>query len=96
VRAVLVRDPHVGLLHLARNDEPVIDGGKQDKLRPGDLLGALTQEIGLAGTDVGTIDVHPTRTYVAIRKAQAETAVVGLRKGKIKGRSFKVRRLGSS
>ena len=71
----------------------LIDGGKQDKLRPGDLLGALTQEIGLAGTDVGKIDVHPSRTYVAIRKERAERALHGLRNGKIKGRSFKVRSL---
>ena len=72
-----------------------IEGGKQDKLRPGDLLGALTQELGLAGDDVGKIDVHSTRTYVAIRKARAERALHGLRNGKIKGRAFKVRALAS-
>jgi ATP-independent RNA helicase DbpA len=71
----------------------LIDGGKQDKLRPGDLLGALTHDIGLAGTDVGKIDVHPTRTYVAIRKERAERALHGLRNGKIKGKAFKVRAL---
>ena len=67
-----------------------IDGGKQDKLRAGDLLGALTKDLGLAADDVGKIDIHPTRTYVAIRRAKSERALHGLRNGKIKGRSFKV------
>jgi len=70
-----------------------IEGGKQDKLRPGDLLGALTGDIGLEGTDVGKIDVQPSRTYVAIRRERAERALHGLRNGKIKSRSFKVRTL---
>jgi len=68
----------------------MIEGGRQQKLRPGDLLGALTGDIGLAGTDVGKIDLHPTRTYVAIRRERSERALHGLRNGKIKARSFKV------
>ncbi len=72
----------------------LIEGGRQDKLRAGDLLGALTGDVGLAGDDVGKIDLQPTRTYVAIRRARAERALHGLRNGKIKGRSFKVKRLG--
>ncbi len=68
----------------------LIVSGRQDKLRAGDLLGALPGDIGLAGDDVGKIDIHPTRTYVAIRRARAERALQGLNNGKIKGRSFKV------
>lgn len=72
-----------------------IDGGKQDKLRPGDLLGALTGDIGLGGDDVGKIDVTARFTYVAIRRERAERALHGLRNSKIKGKSFKVRALGA-
>lgn len=71
----------------------LIEGGKQDKLRPGDLLGALTHDLGLSGTDVGKIDVHPRRTYVAIRQERAQRALHGLRNGKIKGKTFKVKAL---
>ena len=71
----------------------MIEGGRQDKLRAGDLLGALTGDVGLAGDDVGKIDIHPTRTYVAIRRARAERALHGLRNGKIKGKNFKVKQL---
>jgi ATP-independent RNA helicase DbpA len=70
-----------------------IDGGRQDKVRPGDILGALTGTAGLAADAVGKIDVFPTRCYVAIVRAQAENALNKLRAGKIKGRSFRVRKL---
>jgi ATP-independent RNA helicase DbpA len=70
-----------------------IDAGRQDKLRPGDLLGALTGVAGLPATAVGKIDVFPTRTYVAIARDWHQRAVAGLRLGKIKGRNFRVREL---
>lgn len=69
----------------------MLEGGKQDKLRAGDLLGALTKDIGLAAEAVGKIDIHPRRTYVAIRSDRAEETLRGLRVGKIKGRSFRAR-----
>lgn len=71
-----------------------IDAGRQDKLRPGDLLGALTGEAGIAGTAVGKIDVFPTRTYVALERESHVCAMQRLRAGKIKGRTFRVRRIG--
>jgi ATP-independent RNA helicase DbpA len=71
----------------------LIERGKQDKLRAGDLLGALTGDVGLPAEAVGKIDILPTRTYVAIGREHAAAALEKLRGGKIKGRSFKVRRL---
>ena len=71
-----------------------VDGGRADKLRPGDLLGALTGDAGLPGDVVGKIDIFPTRSYVAIARSHADTALHRLRDGKIKGRSFRVRRIG--
>jgi ATP-independent RNA helicase DbpA len=70
-----------------------VDAGRQDKLRPGDLLGALTGEAGLPATAVGKIDVFPTRTYVAIAREWHQKALERLRAGRIKGRNFRVRRL---
>ncbi len=71
----------------------VIEGGKRDKLRPGDILGALTGDVGLVADDVGKIDILPNRAYVAVRRERAERALAGLREGKIKNRSFRVRSL---
>lgn len=71
-----------------------IDAGRQDKLRPGDLLGALTGDAGIPGTAVGKIDVFPTRTYVAIDRESHVRAMQRLRAGKIKGRTFRIRKIG--
>jgi len=74
----------------------IIEGGRQDKLRAGDLLGALTGDVGLSGDAVGKIDIGAQRAYVAIRSDRAEVAMRGLRAGKIKGKAFRVYRLGAS
>lgn len=68
-----------------------IDGGRQEKVRPGDILGALTGDAGIASEAVGKIGIFATRSYVAIRQDQAATALKRLRDGKIKGRKFRVR-----
>jgi ATP-independent RNA helicase DbpA len=70
-----------------------IDAGRTDKLRPGDIVGALTGDAGLPVEAVGKIDVYPTRSYVAIARKQADKALARLQAGKIKGRKFRVRAL---
>lgn len=70
-----------------------IDAGKQDKLRPGDVLGALTGTAGLPADAIGRIDVFPTRTYVAISRDAYDLALRRLRAGKIKGRTFRIRKI---
>jgi len=81
-------------LQLAPMKTLVIDAGRQDKLRPGDILGALTGDAGLIANDIGKIDVFATRAYVAISRALANKALERLRAGRIKGRNFRVRPLG--
>jgi len=71
-----------------------IDAGRTDKLRPGDIVGALTGDAGLPGDAVGKIDVFATRSYVAIARNQAEKAVKRLQAGKIKGKKFRVKWVG--
>lgn len=71
-----------------------IDAGRADKLRPGDIVGALTGEAGLHKDAIGKIDVYDTRSYVAIARASAAQALARLRAGKIKGRKFRVNPLG--
>lgn len=70
-----------------------IDGGRKAKIRPGDILGALTGDAGLTAADVGKIDIFPVHAYVAIRKNSARKALQQLQQGKIKGKSCKVRLL---
>lgn len=68
-----------------------IRGGKKDKLRPGDVLGALTGDGGLSKEQVGKINVFEFMTYVAIERQVADQAFERLNGGKIKGRSFSMR-----
>jgi ATP-independent RNA helicase DbpA len=69
-----------------------IDGGRKNKVRPGDILGALTGDAGIAGSDVGKIDIFDAHAYVAIKRGSADKALACLRNGKIKGRGFNVRK----
>jgi len=62
-----------------------LGAGRGDKLRPGDLLGALTGDIGLAGTAVGRIEIHDRWTFVAVAQTAARTVADGLVKHKVKG-----------
>jgi ATP-independent RNA helicase DbpA len=68
-------------------------GGRKEKIRAGDVLGALTKDLGLDGAGIGKIDVNDFSTYVALHRDIAEQALRGLNAGKVKGRSVKVRRL---
>jgi ATP-independent RNA helicase DbpA len=70
-----------------------IDGGRKNKLRPGDILGALTGEGGMAGSEVGRIDIFDSHTYVAIMRSSADQALACLGRNRIKGRFFKVRKI---
>ncbi len=69
-----------------------IGGGRKDKVRPGDILGALTGDAGIPGAEVGRIEIHDTFAYVAVSRALAQVALERLSAGKIKGRRFKVER----
>jgi len=68
-----------------------IDGGRKNKLRPGDLLGALTAEGGVRAEAVGSIDLVDTCTYVAVRNAQVANALRRLASQPIKGRRYRAR-----
>lgn len=71
-----------------------IAGGKREKLRPGDLLGALTGEAGFAGSQIGKINIFEFNSFVALDRAIAEDALAKLSRGKIKGKQFKMRLVG--
>ena len=70
-----------------------IDGGRKQKIRPGDILGALTGKNGIAGKQVGKIHIFDNCCYVAVTRDAARPAFKKLSEGKLKGRSFRVRRI---
>jgi ATP-independent RNA helicase DbpA len=70
-----------------------INGGRKDKVRAGDILGALTGTKEIQGTQIGKIDIFDKYAYVAVEHDIATQALELLSEGKIKGRKFKIRRL---
>jgi ATP-independent RNA helicase DbpA len=70
-----------------------ITGGRKDKIRAGDVLGALTGEAGFTREQVGKISINEFSTYVAVDRRIAREAAHKLSTGRVKGRSVKVRLL---
>ncbi len=68
-------------------------GGRKEKMRPGDVLGALTGEAGFTREQVGKITITDQSTYVAVARNIAHEAVRKLTAGKVKGKTVKVRAL---
>ena len=69
----------------------MIQGGRKDKLRAGDILGALTGASGLKGDQIGKIEIHDRFSYVAVSSLVAQVAFDRLRDGRVKGHKFQVR-----
>jgi ATP-dependent RNA helicase DeaD len=64
--------------------------GRQDGLRPGDLVGAITNEVGLPGKSVGTIDILDRTAFVEVPTGDADAVIAALSKTKLRGRRVKV------
>jgi ATP-independent RNA helicase DbpA len=80
----------LGYILKASNGTIVIEAGKRNKLRPGDILGALTGDIGLKGKDIGKIDIYDKQSYVALKRGLVNQAIKGMKSKGIKGRKFSV------
>jgi ATP-independent RNA helicase DbpA len=70
-----------------------IQGGRKEKIRAGDVLGALTGDAGFTREQIGKIDVNEFSTYVAVARGIAQQAASRLDRGRIKGKSVRVRLL---
>lgn len=69
-----------------------ISGGRKDKLRPGDILGALTGASGaLSAKDIGKIEIQDKYSYVAVSTGKVDAALERLRTGRIKGQKFQIK-----
>ena len=70
-----------------------VDAGRKHKIRPGDLLGALTGDAGLAGSQIGKIDIFEMMSFVAVERPALRQAMNYLASGKVKGRSVRARKI---
>ncbi len=70
-----------------------IQGGRKEKIRPGDVLGALTADLGYTREQVGKITVNEFSTYVGVMRSIGQEAASRLNAAQIKGKGVKVRLL---
>ncbi len=91
VLASLNRDPNYALVATMVTIQ--LDAGRKQKVRAGDILGALTGDAGLAGSSIGKITILDNSSYVAIERPALRQAMNYLSQGKVKGRSIRARRL---
>ena len=91
VLASLDRDPNYQLQGAMVTLQ--LDAGRKQKIRPGDILGALTVDAGLSGAQIGKIKIFDNGSYVAIERSALRQAMNYLADGKVKGRAIKVRRI---
>ena len=70
-----------------------LDSGRKNKVRPGDILGALTGDAGLASSDIGKIDIFDMSSYVAVERTALRQAMNYLAQGKVKGRTIRARQI---
>jgi len=86
--------PHAGGLPVPPRTMLKFLDGKKDKIRPGDVLGALTTGLGLSREQVGTIKVTEWGTWVAVDRQVVDLVVGGLATTPVKGKLRKVLRIG--
>lgn len=70
-----------------------ISAGRKDKIRPGDILGALIKDAGLSSESIGKIDIGPLYAYIAVHNSQVDKAFNYFKEGRLKGRKIHVRKL---
>jgi ATP-independent RNA helicase DbpA len=70
-----------------------VDAGRKNKIRAGDLLGALTGDAGLSGSQIGKIDIFDLSSFIAVERRSVRKALNYLASGKVKGRSVRARKI---
>lgn len=70
-----------------------INAGKNKKMRPGDILGAISNIKGVNPEDIGIIDVQDTCSYVEIFGRDADYIVRELQSTNIKGKAYTVKKV---
>jgi ATP-dependent RNA helicase DeaD len=73
-----------------------MNAGKKTKMRPGDILGAVTAIPGISGDDIGIIDVQDSCSYVEILGDKGELVMQALLSTKIKGKIHTAKEVGFS
>jgi ATP-dependent RNA helicase DeaD len=69
-----------------------IGAGHTARIRPQDVVGAITGESNLSGRDIGAIEIADRFTLVEVPETAAEEVIAALRGTTLKGKKVTVRR----
>ncbi len=69
-----------------------VGAGRAAKMRPTDLVGAITGETRLSGREIGAIEISDRFSLVEVPEAAIDEVITALRRGTIKGRKPVIRR----
>lgn len=72
----------------------IVGGGREAGMRPGDLVGAITNEAGVGGGAVGAIQIADGFSLVDVAAPVADSVIAALRGATIRGRRLSVDRDG--
>lgn len=64
--------------------------GKNQRIRPGDILGAIAGETGMPGKLIGSIDMYDKYTFVEVPREYASEVIQVMKSAKIKGKSINI------
>jgi ATP-dependent RNA helicase DeaD len=67
-----------------------INVGKLDKVRPGDIVGAITGETGIEGNSIGVIDIYDKFSFVEVPNTVVDQVLDGMNDNSIKGRKVSI------
>jgi superfamily II DNA/RNA helicase len=67
-----------------------INAGKNKKIRPGDVVGAITNIEGVSADDIGIIDIQERCSYIDIHQGKGNLVINNLKNSTIKGKAIKV------
>ena len=72
----------------------LLNAGKKDKIRPGDIVGALTASSVFSNDDIGKISVLAKTAFVAVARDKVDLALTIFAEGKIKKKNVRARVIG--
>ncbi|MCH8568215.1 MAG: DEAD/DEAH box helicase [Balneolales bacterium] len=79
----------------SRRDENMVtlrmNVGRKDQIRPGDIVGAIAGESGIAGHQIGHIDIQPAHSFVDIPADQVENVIRSMKRAKVKKKVIKIK-----
>lgn len=69
-----------------------VNVGKKDRVRPGDIVGAIAGESGMPGQLIGAIKMYDNYTFVEVPGEYVEEVLQAMKHVKIKGRDIHIER----